>query len=101
MACAPKIPRFEVESVTARRRTNEEEQVQRGADHRDFAGAGSRNCDSEVCRRHGISDGTFYKLKANYGGMEVSGAKRLKGLKLLAEAMLDNAALKGPLGKNG
>jgi putative transposase len=63
----------------------------------------------EVCRRHGISDATFYKWKAKYGGMEVSDAKRLKGLedenrrlkKLLAEAMLDNAALKDILGKNG
>jgi len=64
---------------------------------------------SEVCRRHGISDATFYKWKAKYGGMEISDAKRLKGLedenrrlkKLLAEAMLDNAALKDLLGKNG
>ena len=63
----------------------------------------------EVCRRHGISDATLYKWKAKYGGMEVSDAKRLKGLedenrrlkKLLAEAMLDNAALKDILGKNG
>jgi len=64
---------------------------------------------AEVCRRHGISDATFYKWKAKYGGMDVSDAKRLKGLeeenrrlkKLLAEAMLDNAALKDLLGKNG
>ena len=64
---------------------------------------------SEVCRQHGISDATFYKWKAKYGGMEVSDAKRLKGLedenrrlkKLLAEAMLDNAALKDLLGNNG
>ena len=63
----------------------------------------------EVCRRHGISDATFNKWKAKYGGMEVSDAKRLKGLedenrrlqKLLAESMLDNAALKDLLGKNG
>jgi putative transposase len=62
----------------------------------------------EVCRRHGISNATFYKWKAKYGGLELSEAKRLKGLedenrrlkKLLAEAMLDNAALKDLLGKN-
>ena len=64
---------------------------------------------AEVCRRHGISDATFYKWKAKYGGLDVSEARRLKGLedenrrlkKLLAEAMLDNAALKDLLGKNG
>ena len=63
----------------------------------------------EVCRRHGISDATFYKWKAKYGGLEVSEARRLKSLedenrrrkKLLAEAMLDNAALKDLLEKNG
>jgi putative transposase len=63
----------------------------------------------ELCRRHGISDATFYKWKAKYGGLEVSEARRLKSLedenrrlkKLLAEAMLDNAALKDILGKNG
>ena len=56
----------------------------------------------EVCRRHGISDATFYKWKAKYGGLEISEARRLKALedenrrlkKLLAEAMLDNAMLK-------
>jgi putative transposase len=64
---------------------------------------------AEVCRRHGISDATFYKWKAKYGGMEASDAKRLRSLedenrrlkKLLAESMLDNAALKDILGKNG
>ena len=63
---------------------------------------------AEVCRKHGISDATFYKWKARYGGLEVSEAKRLKALedenaklkRLLAEAMLDNAALKDLLRKN-
>ena len=57
---------------------------------------------AEVCRRHGLSPATFYKLKSKYGGMEVSEAKRLKALedenaklkKLLAEQMLDLAAMK-------
>ena len=57
---------------------------------------------AEVCRKHGISEATFYKWKAKFGGLEVSDAKRLKALedengklkKLLAEAMLDIAVLK-------
>jgi putative transposase len=57
---------------------------------------------ADVCRRHGISDATFYKWKAKFGGLEVSEAKRLRALedenaklkKLLAEAMLDVAMLR-------
>jgi putative transposase len=57
---------------------------------------------ADVCRKHGISEATFYKWKAKFGGMEVSEARRLRQLetentrlkKLLAEAMLDNALLK-------
>jgi putative transposase len=62
---------------------------------------------AELCRKHGVSDASIYKWKAKYGGMEVSEAKRLKSLedentrlkRLLADAMLDNAALKDLLGK--
>jgi len=62
----------------------------------------------EVCRRHGISENTFYRWKSKYGGMTVSDAKRLREVEtenrklkqLLAEAHLDNAALKELLSKN-
>lgn len=62
---------------------------------------------SALCRKHGVSDASIYKWKAKYGGMEVSEAKRLKSLedenaklkRMLADAMLDNVALKDLLGK--
>ena len=62
----------------------------------------------DVCRRHGISEQSLYRWKAKFGGLEVSDAKRLKRLedenrklkKLLAESVLDNAALKDLLSKN-
>jgi putative transposase len=67
--------------------------------------AGMKTAD--LCRKHGISEASFYNWKAKYGGLEVSEAKRLRGLesenaklkKLLADAMLDNAALKDVLAK--
>lgn len=63
---------------------------------------------ADLCRKHGISEATFYNWKSRFGGMDVSEAKRLKALetengklkKLLADAMLDNAALKDLLSKN-
>lgn len=57
---------------------------------------------ADVCRRHGVSQATFYKWKAKYGGLDVSEARRLKSLedennrlkRLLADAHLDIAMLK-------
>jgi putative transposase len=63
---------------------------------------------AEVCRKHGVSDATFYKWRSKFGGMDVSDARKLKSTedenrklkKLLAEAMVDNATLKEMLTKN-
>ena len=62
---------------------------------------------ADLCRKHGLSSPTFYKWKAKYGGLDVSEARRLKALedenaklkRMLADAMLDNVALKDLLGK--
>ena len=62
---------------------------------------------ADLCRKHGVSDASIYKWKAKFGGMDVSDAKRLRALenengklkRMLAEAMLDNVALKDLLGK--
>lgn len=67
--------------------------------------AGARTGD--LARKHGISQATLYNWKAKYGGMDVSEARRLRSLeeenrklkKLLAESMLDQAALKELLTK--
>ncbi len=61
----------------------------------------------DLCRQHGISDATFYTWRSKYGGMEVSEAKRLKQLEdenkklkqMLADAMLENKAIKDVLSK--
>lgn len=61
---------------------------------------------ADLCRKHGVSDATFYKWRSKYGGMEVSDAKKLKALeaentklkKLLAEQMMDVSTLKEMLG---
>src|SRR5210317_945224 len=57
---------------------------------------------ADLCRRHGVSDATFYKWRSKYGGMEVSDARKLKVLeaenaklkKLLSEQMMDVSTLK-------
>ena len=62
---------------------------------------------AEVCRKHGISPASFYKLKAKYGGMDVSDARRLKQFedenaklkRLVADTMLDVVVLIDRLGK--
>lgn len=62
---------------------------------------------AELCRKHGLSPATFYKLKGKYGGMDLSDANRLKQLeaenaklkRLVADVMLDNVVLKDLLGK--
>jgi len=67
--------------------------------------AGAKTAD--LARKHGVSETTLYNWKAKYGGMDVSDAKRLRALedenrklkKLLAESMLDQAALKELLAK--
>ena len=69
------------------------------------AEAGAKTAD--LARRHGVSEATIYNWKSKYGGLEVSDARRLKALegentklkKMLAEQMLDNAALKDLLSK--
>jgi putative transposase len=67
--------------------------------------AGAKAAD--LARKHGVSEATLYNWKAKYGGMDVSDAKRLRSMeeenrklkKLLAESMLDQAALKELLSK--
>lgn len=56
----------------------------------------------ELCRRHGIAEGTYYRWKSKFGGLEVSEAKRLRALEeenrrlktMVADLMLDNKVLK-------
>jgi putative transposase len=61
----------------------------------------------ELCRKHGFSEASYYLWRGKFGGMDVSDARRLKGLeaesaklkKLLAEAMLENEVMKEALRK--
>ena len=84
-----------------RKRFTEEQIIAVLREHEAGAKAG------DLARKHGISEATLYNWKAKYGGLEVSDAKRLKALeeenaklkKLLAEQMLDVAALRELLAK--
>lgn len=61
----------------------------------------------ELCRKHGITEQTFYRWRGKYGGLQVSDAKRLRALedenrrlkKLVADLSLDNAMLKDVAGR--
>jgi putative transposase len=63
---------------------------------------------ADLCRKSGISDATFYKWRAKYGGMDASDTRKLRAIeednrrlkKLLAESMLDVSTLREMLGKN-
>ncbi len=69
------------------------------------AEAGAKIAD--LCRKHGISNASYYNWKAKFGSMAVSDAQRLKALEaensnlksLLADSLLDNAALKDVVGR--
>ena len=85
-----------------RKRFTEEQIIAVLREHEAGAKAG------DLARKHGVSEATLYNWKAKYGGMDVSDAKRLKSLedengklkKLLADQMLEAAALKELLSKN-
>lgn len=84
-----------------RRRYSEEQIIGILREHE----AGAKCAD--LCRKHGMSEGTFYAWRSKFGGMDVSDAKRLRALedenaklkKLLAEQMLDATAMRELLAK--
>src|SRR5881394_3402680 len=89
------------------RRTDEAEQVHRRADSGDRQGRRGGRKVADVCRTHGITDQTYYRWKAKYGGMELSEMQRLKQLEdenrrlkqIVAEQTLDIQALKAVVAK--
>ena len=82
--------------------------TQRRADHQDPEQGEAGLTTAELCRQHNITEQTYYRWKAKYGGMDSSEAKRLKQLEdenrklkhVVAELTLDNRALKDVLSKN-
>ena len=87
---------------------DEAQQVHGRADYRILKEHQPGLSAADLCRKHGISDATFYNWRSKYGGIEVSDAKKLKSLeaknaklkKLLAESVMDVSTLKEMLGKN-
>src|SRR3974377_1828938 len=92
------------EDQTMKRKRFTEEQIIRVLREHEL---GAKTAD--LCPKHGISEAPFYNWKSRLGGLDVAEARRLKQLegenvrlkKLLADSMLDNAALKDLLSKNG
>ncbi len=100
------VPHLKGESFIEGGTDDAQEQVFRGADHRDPGRAGEGVVDGRGLPSAWVSSATFYKWKARYGGLDVSDVRRLKTLetenarqkRLLAEAELDKAVLKDLLG---
>ncbi len=76
-------------------------------DRSDIEGMEAGVAAKEICRKHNLSDATFYTWRKKYRGMETEDIRRLKQLeaenqklkRLLADSMLDNDALKAALSK--
>jgi hypothetical protein len=104
---ATEIFHGDLESGLEEGRTDEASAVHGRSDHRGAEGARGGAKTADLARKHGVSEATLYNWKAKYGGLDVSEAKRLKQLedenaklkKLLAEQMLDAAALRELLSK--
>ncbi|WP_376707010.1 transposase [Bradyrhizobium agreste] len=107
MTCHCVFPPERVRLRPEEGRTDEASKVHGRADYRAIEGAGGWAKTADLARKHGVSEATIYNLKAKFGGMDVSEAKRLRALeeenaklkKLLAEQMLDAAALRELLSK--
>ena len=90
------------------RRAHGSEEVHRGADARSPKGLGGGAKTGELYRKHGMSEGTFYKWKAKCAGLSVDELKRLRSLEeenrrlkqIVAQQAMDNWALKELLSKN-
>ena len=97
-----------VRFVAGKEKQSERYTTQRRANHRDPEAREAGLTTADLCRQHGITEQTYYRWKAKYGGMDSSEAKRLKQLEdenrklkhVVAELTLDNRALKDVLSKN-